>query len=456
VVANAYNTGMTYNTTTHELTITDGGTSYTVDLTSLLDDADANPTNEIQDLSLAGNTLSLSSDPSTVDLTPYLDNTDNQNLGLSSNTLSITNGNSVSLTPYLDNTDNQTLGLSGNTLSISNGNSVSLATYVNTDNQTLSTSTSGSTVSIGISNGNTISFSNNDADASPTNEIQTLSLSGNNLSISGSGGNTVSLPADLWSLTGSGSDIKRSAGNVYVGNSGSTNSDLYLSGRLVDWDNTGYNLQLDGNNRMYNVLADYATTYSTTDLAYNGSATYIGWNAGAPSYTVCNSCCSFNLTNWSCGIFSKQYTNDCGQCGSTTYHNVRLEVNGGGRASAWFTTSDEKFKTNIMTVPHALDLVMKLRGATYDYQWDGSKTSTTTYENPEMMHSSIGFIAQELQAVIPQAVQAMTDRGADGKETGTTTLAVQYDVVIPILVEAIKDQQKQIDELKKQLATQPK
>ena len=46
------------------------------DNTDNVDDADAKATNEIQDLSRAGNTLSLTSDATTVDLAPYLDNTD--------------------------------------------------------------------------------------------------------------------------------------------------------------------------------------------------------------------------------------------------------------------------------------------------------------------------------------------------------------------------------------------
>ena len=50
-----------------------------------------------QDLSLTGNSLSLTNDPTPVDLTPYLDNTDAQTLSLNTNVLSISNGNSVTL-----------------------------------------------------------------------------------------------------------------------------------------------------------------------------------------------------------------------------------------------------------------------------------------------------------------------------------------------------------------------
>jgi hypothetical protein len=129
------------------------------------DDADANASNEIQDLSLSSNLLSLSKDPTpaSIDLSPYLDNTDNQTLSidvpnnklsislkptgtstvnidadptneiqdlqLTGNSLKITknaSASSINLVPYLDNTDAQSLTFNNGTLSISNGNSVSI------------------------------------------------------------------------------------------------------------------------------------------------------------------------------------------------------------------------------------------------------------------------------------------------------------------------------------------
>jgi len=110
-------------------------------------DADNSTSNEIQTLSLTGSTLSLSNGGGNVTLpagTSYspgtgigiaggvITNTGDvsttnelQSLSLSGNTLSISNGNSVSLPT---GTDAQTLSLSGNTLSISNGNNVALPT----------------------------------------------------------------------------------------------------------------------------------------------------------------------------------------------------------------------------------------------------------------------------------------------------------------------------------------
>ncbi|MGB3144302.1 MAG: hypothetical protein WBB24_09355, partial [Maribacter sp.] len=103
VVGNEYNTGISFDGT--DLTITDGGGDQTIDITGVntdtqdlsidatgkiislvdggsvtinADDADADPNNEIQDLSISGNTLSLSGDATTVDLSPFVNNDTNE------------------------------------------------------------------------------------------------------------------------------------------------------------------------------------------------------------------------------------------------------------------------------------------------------------------------------------------------------------------------------------------
>lgn len=98
-----------------------------------------------QDLALTGNTLSLTNDATPINLTPYLDNTDNQRTDvfqLVGNNLQLSLQNdgiatqSVNLGGFI-NTDNQDLALGGNVLSLTNdGTTVNLAPYLdNTDNQ---------------------------------------------------------------------------------------------------------------------------------------------------------------------------------------------------------------------------------------------------------------------------------------------------------------------------------
>ena len=104
----------------------------------LTSEVDGSVTNEIQDLGIAGNILSLSDDGTTVDLSSFMDNTDTQDLSLASNTLSLVAGGSVDLSIYLDDTDTQDLSLLSNTLTLVAGGSVDLSGYLdNTDAQDL-------------------------------------------------------------------------------------------------------------------------------------------------------------------------------------------------------------------------------------------------------------------------------------------------------------------------------
>ncbi|NOY38357.1 MAG: hypothetical protein GXO83_12400, partial [Chlorobi bacterium] len=99
------------------------------------DDADASPTNEIQDLQLNGNLLSLTlnGNPTVIDLSTYLDNTDQQTLNLSGHTISISGGNNVQLPDTVNDADHdpfneiQDLQLNGNMLTITkNGSATSI------------------------------------------------------------------------------------------------------------------------------------------------------------------------------------------------------------------------------------------------------------------------------------------------------------------------------------------
>ncbi len=96
---------------------------------SVIDD-DADPVNEIQDLHIEGNVLYITrnSDSTRIDLSPYLDNTDQQNLDLIGNLLTIENGNSVSLN-YNDTSainELQVLSISNDTIYLTNGEYVKL------------------------------------------------------------------------------------------------------------------------------------------------------------------------------------------------------------------------------------------------------------------------------------------------------------------------------------------
>lgn len=95
--------------------------------------------------------------------------------------------------------------------------------------------------------------------------------------------------------------------------------------------------------------------------------------------------------------------------------------------------SDVRLKENITTSHYSIADLMKIKVVDYNFKSDKSKTLTT------------GFIAQDLHKVFPDAV---TVGGADEKVNPWT---VDYGKVTPLLVQAIQDQQKEIEMLKSQL-----
>jgi hypothetical protein len=94
----------------------------------------------------------------------------------------------------------------------------------------------------------------------------------------------------------------------------------------------------------------------------------------------------------------------------------------GGTVTA---NSDEKLKENIKTIENALEKVLSLRGVEYD------RIDTGDHQ--------IGVIAQEVERIIPDVVY------------GDETKSVAYGNIVGLLIEAIKDQNKRIEELERRL-----
>ena len=152
-------------------------------------DNDTSKTNELQALSLTTNTLTLSKNGGSVNLAPYLDNTDNQTLSISGNSLQISGGNSVNITGAVDldadpTNELQTLSINTNTISISNGNSIVMPLDNDRDslNERQNLSITGKIIS--ISKGNSITLKDNDS----LNELQILTVTADSVKLSKSGG----------------------------------------------------------------------------------------------------------------------------------------------------------------------------------------------------------------------------------------------------------------------------
>ena len=130
-----------------------------------------------------------------------------------------------------------------------------------------------------------------------------------------------------------------------------------------------------------------------------------------------------------------------------------LANNYAGGPYGWVQYSDGRLKKDIKTIPAALGIIQSLHGVNYFF--DHEKYPDLTLPNGQQY----GFVAQELEKILPNEVREAyvvgnTPPGKDSKSApGKSYLVktVSYTNIIPILVEAMKEQQKQIEDLKKQL-----
>jgi hypothetical protein len=175
-----------------------------------------------------------------------------------------------------------------------------------------------------------------------------------------------------------------------------------------------------------------------TNSAYlysNATEFYIG--NGAPNYPL------IFFTNGAGGSYGNNTANGAERMriaangnigiGTTSTGTYKLNVSGNVNASGGYTqVSDMRMKTNIQNLSYGLKELMALRPVSYNWKGTSNKGD------------QIGFIAQEVKKIVPEVVI--------GDEL-IETIGIKYAELIPVLVNAIKEQQQQIEELKKRVQT---
>lgn len=130
----------------------------------------------------------------------------------------------------------------------------------------------------------------------------------------------------------------------------------------------------------------------------------------------------------------------------TANSGVSGEIRATNQITAYY--SDERLKENIELIPNALDKVMQLRGVTYTSNQIAEQYG---YKNKD---KQVGVIAGDVQKVLPEAVKPapfdimQLGEGIEISKSGENYKTVQYEKLVPLLIEAIKELNIEIKNLK--------
>jgi hypothetical protein len=158
-------------------------------------------------------------------------------------------------------------------------------------------------------------------------------------------------------------------------------------------------------------------------------------NVGSASQVIYKSVDGLNIAEGSSGLIFSGGANG------------NLSV--GGNITAYY--SDERLKENVKPILSALSKLLSLRGVTYNGNEVAEKYGYLD------KNEQVGVIAQDVEKVLPQVVvpapfdTAYDKKGNKYSKSGENYKTVQYDKIVPLLIEAIKEQQETIINLQNRI-----
>ncbi len=193
---------------------------------------------------------------------------------------------------------------------------------------------------------------------------------------------------------------------------------------------TGYKALFNNTTGNNNTAIGYSAGMGTATHSKSGNV-FLGYFAGYNEYGdnklyIENSNSDSPLI-W--GDFTSNRIVINGNSGDNINDRTFFSNGDAGGTAAWYNDSDVRLKKNIRTIPSSLDKVLHLRGVNYEWK--------ETEHHAEGLQ--MGFIAQEVEEVIPEVVDNSGDH-----------YSMQYAPITALLVEAVKEQQEMIDELQLQ------
>jgi len=204
-----------------------------------------------------------------------------------------------------------------------------------------------------------------------------------------------------------------------------------------------YGISTPGSNINYGVGGEFNGNFKGVDAICNPQAS-TGTAIGV--HSVCNGTAGTRY-----GLYAGAYGGDTryGVYGDaeaiTSSFGIYCDGNG-VYTGTWASTSDQSLKKDIKEVQDALEIVMQLRPKSYEYRRDEFDFINLA----EGKH--LGFIAQDLEEVLPELVGSARQPMSDEKYPEMFEFKTANSIeIIPILTKAIQEQQALIEELQEQV-----
>lgn len=138
-----------------------------------------------------------------------------------------------------------------------------------------------------------------------------------------------------------------------------------------------------------------------------------------------------------------------GNGGYAGIFDTNLKVYGVGNFTGDVTanTSDKRLKTNIINIDSPLEKLSKINGVYFNWNETAKELANKDTEKRE-----VGLIAQEVQSILPEIIHPAPfdmENVKGGSKSGENYITIQYEKVVPLLVECIKELKAEIEELKR-------
>jgi len=237
-----------------------------------------------------------------------------------------------------------------------------------------------------------------------------------------------------------GVDNLTMTGNLTTGNGSIECGDLDVSGTITGDGSSVDSINAGNISSGTLAVGRGGTGLTSISTLLNSNVTSVSGNAGSVTngvYTNTTQTISgaktFSGNTVFSGAISQSNTTQ-----STNKSSGAIKTNGGvgiaktlnvGEDVVAYASSDKRYKDNLQAITNPIDKVKSLTG--YTFTWNDKHEQFNG-------NNDIGVVAQEVEKVFPEIV--------DTRDNGYK--AVKYEKMVAVLIEAVKDQQKQIDELK--------